>query len=380
MPSSNISFEAQQQLFEAPPLEELVLTGTPRSAQDGHILANIVTYPFENAAIAASCVEIEENERHSMPELQWLTRVSKRTGQLAVWATSEPTQSEEYTEEPRDPLETDRTSLLSRDVKPEEELMKLIAYGKEWLRAKYGPTEHEVAKSSLIMDELAYAEEAFRETEPSNEYDKVKKYGRFINKIWELIETPDKVDIILNDPQTNLRSRRALEKFKKEHADNEGNIKDGSKYLMIDLNNFGVTNKVEGQEHGDNMLVITAGALMGAGDRTGIRRKRMFRGTQGDEFVVVVPDDETAEKFLKQAQAILKEVVSIKKEDDPRLHGALKNRGGIYNYKGEIEIISISGATGNTLAEADAKVQSVKKEDKARRAAEYAETGEYPQS
>lgn len=112
--------------------------------------------------------------------------------------------------------------------------------------------------------------------------------------------------------------------------------------VMFDANNFGKVNKIKGQSAGDQMIQAQARAIQQAAQEYGVNR--VFR-LGGDEMMVLAP------KNVADAIRARSEILFGEHEIGPYL-------------------VSLSGKTGATTAEADAGLQMAKGQRKARLAPE----------
>ncbi|OGL31208.1 hypothetical protein A3F37_02455 [Candidatus Saccharibacteria bacterium RIFCSPHIGHO2_12_FULL_41_12] len=316
------------------------------------------------------------------PDSEWLFVVADRIGHLATYWANPPEHS--GIEKP-----IDVTTAEKIDIGDSSEATELL------LEAVYAHILDKAENDELILDELEFARNEYDKFTPTDDaYATGKNLGRYIGKLWKL-QFHASAEIRENtDPWTHLRNRRSLSRFQVRNEDEHGRLKD-AKYMMIDLNDFGETNKIgkKGHTHGDMMLLMASGSLQHAAKVCGIDLNLLFRGKFGDEFVVVVPnavdpdaadldvidpDEDIGGQFLEIAQQIFSEGLH---RDDSSLEEGIREHRGIYADASGVSIVSISGAIADTLAEADSSVQGVKKRDKERRLAEYAKTrGEYPTS
>lgn len=136
------------------------------------------------------------------------------------------------------------------------------------------------------------------------------------------------------DPLTGLANRRA---FDLARASAESDVK--TAVVLFDMNNFGQVNKKCGHSTGDVLLKQAAAGIREAADEYGLG-ERVFR-YGGDEFVVLCPS---------------------------RIAGTLRDHAEQFvgtTVFGDLEI-SISGAVGWNLNDADSQIQARKKERKSK--------------
>lgn len=104
--------------------------------------------------------------------------------------------------------------------------------------------------------------------------------------------------------------------------------------LLFDGDNFGQINKVKGHEAGDLAIIEMAQAIRQAAVENGVGA-RVFRRGRGDEFAVLAPKA-NARRIIKRAEELF----------------------GHHSYPGFV--VSLTGASGSTFAQADTRLQPAK--------------------
>ncbi|MDQ3253178.1 MAG: GGDEF domain-containing protein [Acidobacteriota bacterium] len=150
----------------------------------------------------------------------------------------------------------------------------------------------------------------------------------------EWLEMRDRLTRDANrDALTDLANRRALDRaLPAAERDARTSI------IVFDLNNFGLINKLRGHESGDWLLVEFAAALRTVAIAYGVGERIFRRG--GDEFILLA-SVESAE----------------------RIRAGVEETFGSYEIvgaHGASVVVSVSGAIGNTFAEADSLLQARK--------------------
>ena len=119
--------------------------------------------------------------------------------------------------------------------------------------------------------------------------------------------------------------------------------------ISFDGDNFGPINKLHHQAAGDAAIIALAKAITEAAEAHGTNR--VFRGG-GDEFYVLADPDQ-AEAIISDAQRLLAERIDA--------GGSLSDAHGT-DYPAEwYKDLGVSGAWAMTRAEADEKMQRLKK-------------------
>lgn len=142
------------------------------------------------------------------------------------------------------------------------------------------------------------------------------------------------------DPMTGLANRKAFDLAKRTAEEDPFTV-----FVVFDLNNLGLANKVDGHEIGDRIIKTAADTLRIYGGRQ-LKTNRVFR-IGGDEFVMLVNLDAMELDYWKLDDGIT----------------AIRQKFGTWKLSNGVPV-SISGYYGATFAEADADLQRVKKRDK----------------
>ncbi|MFP7721391.1 GGDEF domain-containing protein [Lysobacter sp. A3-1-A15] len=154
------------------------------------------------------------------------------------------------------------------------------------------------------------------------------------------------------DPLTGLANRRYAEK--RLHSDRAHALRRGEplSVAMVDLDHFKRVNDTWGHAGGDLALVAVAAALQGQ-----LRGSDLGARFGGEEFLVVLPDAETAQA-LRVAERIRERIAEL----------GIEAPGGSFGVAASIGIASLRGdeSIGELLARADAALYRSKAEGRNR--------------
>lgn len=340
-------------------------TELQRIAQYRHALSEPYRLYAQQAAdhepVSPDDVRAIYRRNSRLSDREWLEDAAQKVDQLASWAAERPDGGEAIEVPKINERDFSQVAPATSDL--QDYVSKFLMKDAD----------------QFVKDELEFAQKEYRDATVSNEIDAVKNTARYISRLWGLAFNRQGLRKLGMDETTGIRNRRSLGKFQSANEKEDKSLKDGSLYIMLDIDNFGIVNKVEDHTHGDMMLMLVAGALQTSAHLNNMDIAKIFRGKMGDEFVVVAPDEETGEKFVANAQTAFREI--LHKEDDEQLNRVVEGHRGIYETReGGTYIVSVSGAIGRTLEEADGNLQAIKKENKDRRNKEYLQTREYPLS
>ncbi|MCT4606913.1 MAG: EAL domain-containing protein [Marinisporobacter sp.] len=137
----------------------------------------------------------------------------------------------------------------------------------------------------------AYHQLAASEKELRNQYDEIQNYTDELENLKQKYE-----HLAYNDPLTNLPNRRSfLERFRKVTM-NHGS----GAVMLIDLDNFKEINDTLGHTYGDKVLKKVAQVFKN------MQCEKMFISRfGGDEFFVIIEDEEDVEKIESYAREII---------------------------------------------------------------------------
>lgn len=157
----------------------------------------------------------------------------------------------------------------------------------------------------------------------------------------ELKERRNNAERLMNvDELTDIANRRAYN-FAEYRAEQDAKI-----FVMIDGDNFGLQNKINGYEAGDALIVKAAEAVTFIARKYGAGN-RVFR-IGGDEFVVII---EPGYEII---------VSKIEQYFGTHKFSGINPKTGKYTEF----VVSITGTFGKTLKEADEKLQVLKNKKK----------------
>lgn len=111
--------------------------------------------------------------------------------------------------------------------------------------------------------------------------------------------------LALHDPLTGLMNRRLLDEHLQQSI-NEAQRREGSMAILyIDLDQFKPVNDNYGHKQGDHLLVVTAQRI-----RECLRSSDIIARMGGDEFIVILPDDQTRATAEHTAEKISRSISS----------------------------------------------------------------------